>query len=120
MICSNLANDDIIGNGQDVCKRACRARDEGEMFARVFVLAADEAWQFAEMVDKIGKMAPICTEHGSGHATKTELASLGWRWRFSMTKRVFHECGGKLKTWRCHFDDPAHSLAIHQPPPSAL
>ena len=51
MICSNLANDNIIGNGQDVHKRACHARDEEEMFARVFGLAADEARQFAEMVD---------------------------------------------------------------------
>ena len=57
MICSNLANDDIIGNGQDVNKRACQARDEEEMFARIFGLAADEARQFAEMVDQIGKLA---------------------------------------------------------------
>ena len=57
MICSNLANDDIIGNGQDVHKRACQVRNEEEMFARIFGLAADEARQFAEMVDQIGKLA---------------------------------------------------------------
>ena len=57
MICSNLANNDVTGNGQDVHKRACPARDEGEMFARIFGLAADEARQFAEMVDQIGKLA---------------------------------------------------------------
>ena len=57
MICSYLANDDIIGNGQDVHKRACQVRNEEEMFARVFGLAADEAWQFAEITDQIGNMA---------------------------------------------------------------
>ena len=56
MNCSKLANDSIIGNGQDVHKRACQARDEREMFARISGLAADEAWQFAEMVDQIGKL----------------------------------------------------------------
>ena len=57
MICSYLANDDTIGNGQDVHKRACQVRNEEEMFARIFGLAADEARQFAEMVDQIGKLA---------------------------------------------------------------
>ena len=57
MFCSNLANDDIIGNGQDVHNRAYQVRDEGEMFARISGLAADEARQFAEMVDQIGKLA---------------------------------------------------------------
>ena len=56
MFCSNLATDDIIGNGQDVYKRACQARDEGEMFARISGLAADQARQFAEMVDQINKL----------------------------------------------------------------
>ena len=56
MICSNLANDEIVGNGQDVHKRVCQARDDKEMFARIFGLAADEARQFAEMVDQIGKL----------------------------------------------------------------
>ena len=53
MICSNLANDDTIGNGQDVHKPACRVHDEREMR----ILAADEARQLAEMVDEIGKLA---------------------------------------------------------------
>ena len=57
MICSNLANDDIIGNGQDVYKRACQVSDEEEMFVRVSGLAADEARQFAEMFDQIGKLS---------------------------------------------------------------
>ena len=57
MICSNLANDDILGNGQDVHKRACQVHDESEMFATILDLAADEARQFAEMVDQIGKLA---------------------------------------------------------------
>ena len=57
MICSYLANDDIIGNGQDVHKRACQVRNEEEMFARIFGLAADEARQFAEMFDQICKLA---------------------------------------------------------------
>ena len=57
IICSGLANDDIIGNGEDVHKRACQVRNEEEMFARIFGLAADEARQFAEMVDQIGKLA---------------------------------------------------------------
>ena len=57
MICSNLANDNIIGNGQDVHKRVRQALNEEDMFARIFALAADEARQFAEMVDQIGKLA---------------------------------------------------------------
>ena len=57
MLCSNLANDDIIGNGQVVHSQAYQLRDEGEMFVRVSGLAADEARQFAEMVDQIGKLA---------------------------------------------------------------
>ena len=57
MICSNLENADITGNGQDVHKSACRVHDEREMFARISDLAADEARQFAEMVDEIGKLA---------------------------------------------------------------
>ncbi len=72
MICSNLADDDIIGNGQDVHKRACRARDEGEMFARVFGLAADEAWQFAEITDQIGKMARFA--QNTGPVTQQKLS----------------------------------------------
>ena len=47
----------MIGNGQDVHKRACQVCDEKEMFARISGLAADEPRQFAEMVDQISKLA---------------------------------------------------------------
>ena len=57
MICSNLAKDDIRGNGQDVHKRACQFSNKREMFTRIFGLAADEARQLAEMVNQIGKLA---------------------------------------------------------------
>ena len=57
MFCSNLAKDDIRGNGQDVHKRACQFSNKREMFTRIFGLAADEARQLAEMVNQIGKLA---------------------------------------------------------------
>ncbi len=56
MICSTLANDNIMGNGKDVHKRTCQVCDEEEMFARISGLATDEARQFVEMVDQIGKL----------------------------------------------------------------
>ena len=45
-----------MGNGKDVHKQTCQVCDEEEMFARISGLAADEARQFAEMVDQIGKL----------------------------------------------------------------
>lgn len=56
MNCSNLAKDDIRGNGQDVHKRACQVHDEMEIFRRMFGLATDEARQLAEMVNQIGEL----------------------------------------------------------------
>ena len=57
MFCSNLKNDDMIGNNQNTHKRSCQVFYDKELIASIFVLAADEAWQFAEMVDQLGKLA---------------------------------------------------------------